>query len=131
VTLTELTARVTNLTLPDKHYLLFGSAPLLALGLVCTINDIDILATSDAWAYAATLAEVRFAAAGDPVIKLADDIDIYGGWLGMDVAALFERSRVIDGFRYASLEDVLAYKRVLNRPKDQQHIQLLKQVLGY
>jgi hypothetical protein len=130
VTLEELTARVTTLALPDTHYLLFGSAPLLAHGLVDSINDIDILATDDAWAYATTLAGVQIAAAGDPVIKLADDMDVYGGWLGMDIAGLFERSRFIGSFRYASLEDVLTYKRLLNRPKDQWHIQLLQQFLG-
>lgn len=129
MTIEELTARVTTLALPEKHYLLFGSAPLLVHGLVDRINDIDILATGDAWTYAATLAEVQIAEAGDPVIRLADDMDIYGGWLGMDVAALFEHSRVIDGFCYASLEDVVAYKRLLNRPKDQWHIQLLQQFL--
>lgn len=129
MTLDELTASVTNLALPEKLYLLFGSAPLLAHGLVDSVNDLDILATGDAWAYAITLAEVQIAAAGDPVVKLADDIDIYGGWLGRDVAALFERSRFIGGFRYASLEDVLAYKRMLNRPKDQEHIALLEHEL--
>ena len=97
--------------------------------LIQSINDIDILAKGSAWKKALNLGQVKKAPAGDKIISLKDDIDIYDGWMGKDKIALFDKATIIEGIRYASLEDVLEYKLELNRAKDQEHIQLLKQAL--
>ena len=111
--------------MPVGDYVLFGSTPMLAHGLIARVGDIDIVARGGAWAKAVQLGEVEEAPGKDSVVRL-DGVDIFNGWMGWDVDALLGRAVSVDGFPYASLTDVLAFKRELNRPKDEAHIKLLE-----
>ena len=44
----------------------------------------------------------------------------------MDVAQVISQAVFIEGLPFARLEDVLHYKQILNRPKDQEHIRLIQ-----
>lgn len=103
---------------------------MLAHGLIDTVGDIDLLAAGAAWERAARLAEPEAAPHGDWVVHVTPDLDIYSGWLGQDVAAILSRAEVIDGLPVAHLSDVAAYKRLLDRPKDKDHVRLLEVFLG-
>lgn len=99
---------------------------MLAHRLIAEVGDIDILAAGSAWQVAQELATPVRALGGDRVVHVAPDLDIYDGWLGMDVGAIIRRAELIDGLPVAHLGDVAAYKRLLNRPKDRLHLKLLE-----
>ncbi len=114
------------LGLPAEDYAIFGSAPLLAHGLIAEVGDIDIVATRSAWQLAQKLGSPAPAPGGDRVVHLAPDIDIYDGWLGLDAEAIIRRAELLDGLPVAHLSDVAAYKRLLDRPKDRLHLKLIE-----
>lgn len=126
--LSELREQVFSLNFPNEDFLLFGSAPMLAHGLIEHVNDIDIVAKGAAWEKAQSLGTKKLAAAGDFVISYKDT-DVYDGWMGESVGLLFKRAKFIQGLKYAHLEDVLKYKLELNRAKDKEHISLLRAFL--
>ena len=128
MTLNELRHQVLTLDLPRSDYLVFGSAPLLVHRLISQINDVDIVLRGITWDRFQGL-EPKPAKYGDTVILLGD-IELYSGWMGMNIDDLFARSTLIDGVRFASLEDVLKFKRVLNRPKDRAHMKLIESALA-
>lgn len=128
MTLEEVQSKVSALELPANDYVLFGSLPLLAHGLIESVNDIDILARASAWEHAQTFAKAELAPMGERRISLGD-IEIYNAWLGMDVDAIISRAVVINSLPYADLRDVLEFKQKLNRPKDTDHIRCIKEYL--
>jgi hypothetical protein len=121
LTLLIVEQRVRKLELPSNNYVLFGSLPLLAHGLLESANDIDILARGSAWQHAQTFANAELAPMGEWRVRL-EDIEIYNAWLGMNVDAIIDRAIFIKGLPYADLRDVLEFKQKLNRPKDAEHI---------
>lgn len=117
-----LVARLVAFGLDRDDFVLFGSAPLLANGLRTEIRDLDVVARGDAWRYAW---QHGFRGVGG--ISGDDVAQFWGGriqfsrrWMsparGPD--ELIDTAQVVDGLRFALLEDVLAYKRHLLRPKD-------------
>jgi hypothetical protein len=125
VTLAEVETKVRALELPPNDYVLFGSLPLLAHGLIERANDIDILARASAWEHAQTLAKAELAPMGEWRVSL-EAIEIYNAWLSMDVDAIIDRAKVINNLPFADLRDVLEFKQKLNRPKDAEHIRRIE-----
>jgi hypothetical protein len=125
LTLSKVEPVVKQLKLPTGHYVLFGSLPLLAHGLIECVNDIDVLVDVTGWSYAKTLGSVSLSPKGHQVISLGE-AEIYAEWMDMDVEGVIARATVINGLAYATLEDVLSYKKALNRAKDQDHIRLIE-----
>ncbi len=128
LTLDVIQEYVPKLNLPKNDYVLFGSLPMLAYEIIQQVNDIDLLANNKAWDYAKTLAPIAVSAKGHEVIQIGD-VEIYNEWMGMDVDGIIARAVFIEGLPYATLEDVLYYKKILNRPKDQEHIRLIQEYL--
>ena len=121
---------VRALHLPPKDYAVFGSVPMLAHGLIAEVGDIDILATGSAWQAAKKLGALKSASGGDQIIQVSHELAIFDGWLGLDVEGIIERSSLQDDLPIACLNDVVAYKRLLNRPKDRAHLKLLEPYLA-
>ena len=117
---------VRALELPPKDHAIFGSAPMLVHGLSAEVGDIDILATRSAWRTAQELGIPILAPSGDRVVQPAPEIDIFDGWLSLDVGAIICRAEPLDGLPIAHLGDVAAYKRLLDRPKDRLHLRLIE-----
>lgn len=122
--LATLRGRVAGLALPPADTLLFGSAPMLLHGLLDEVGDIDLVVRGAAWERACRLGAVRRAPGGDRVVEVGA-VALFDGWLGEDLDALFARAEEHDGLLVASLADVTAYKRRLDRPKDRLHLRLL------
>ena len=126
----ELFSRLKALGLPEGDYVVFGSGPLAARGLIREIGDLDVVARGAAWERAKALGPAGLAPGGDPVVRLGDgDIEVFGGWLGWDVDALVDRAEVVGGLPFACLEDVLAFKLSHGRPKDLAHARLIEEHL--
>ena len=110
--------------LPAGDYAVFGSAPLLAHGLTEGVGDVDLLAVRAAWEQVCLGRPPARAPGGDEVVRLAPGVEVYNGWLGLEVAGIVRRAEVMDGLPVAHLDDVAAYKRLLDRPKDRVHLEL-------
>lgn len=130
MTLEDVQSKVHRLELPSNDYVLFGSLPLLAHGLIESANDIDVLARASAWEHAQALGKAELAPMGEWCVRL-ENSEIYKSWLGMDVDAIIDRAVFVNALPYAVLRDVLEFKQKLNRPKDAEHIRLIqKHLLG-
>ncbi|SRR6266545_5223270 len=119
--------RLAALGLDPDDFVIFGSGPLLAHGIRTAIRDLDVVARDRAWRRAC---EIGLPAAGG--ITGAPAVQFWGGkimlfrdWItpDWDPGGLIDRAEVIAELRFAPLADVLAYKLLLQRPKDLTDIQ--------
>jgi hypothetical protein len=127
----RLALLVTELDLDRRDLVIFGSGPLLAHGLRDSIGDLDIVARGTVWQ--------RVSAYGCPGTGSVNGaplalfwgglIQVSPGWISADWDAgdLIGRAEIIQGWPFAPLADVLAYKRILLRPKDHPDIAALRQ----
>jgi hypothetical protein len=120
------------LDLDCDHFVIFGSAPLLAHGLRRSIRDLDVVARGAAWRRASELGVPTVETiTGDPAMNLCDGrIQVFQEWISKEWSTddLIDRAEIIQGLRFAPLADVLAYKRKLKRPKDIADIEVLTQL---
>ena len=126
----DLLALVDELGLDLDDMVIFGSGPLLAKGIRSDVGDLDIVARDRTW----KVVELH----GDPVIGeingarmfefCAGRIQFSAGWVSpaWHASDLIARAEIIEGLPFACLEDVLAYKEQLHRPKDQPDIASLR-----
>ena len=127
--LPEALELVRALELPTEGWAVFGSGPMLAHGLVPDVGDLDLVATGGAWARALELGPAETGPGGDRVVRLGR-VELFDGWMGLELGALLERAGVLHGLPWASLRDVLEFKERLGRPKDAEHLRLLRAHLG-
>ena len=126
----SLFEKLKALRLPASEYVIFGSGPLFAHGLLGEVRDIDVVARGPAWRRATELGQTLVGTEGDPVVRLEDGkIEVFGGWMGWDIDALIDDAERIDRVPFARLEDVLAWKRAYGRPKDLDHVRLIERYL--
>jgi hypothetical protein len=121
-----------ELQLPADHFVVFGSGPLMAHGLRES-RDLDLLARGAAWEVALSQGELDHFPDGNPRITLAGgDIEVMACWDHGEwsVDEVIETADLFHGIRFAQLQYTLAWKRRLNRPKDEADIQLIEAYLG-
>ena len=127
----ELLAIVDKFDLNLTDMVIFGSGPLLAKGLRANIHDLDIVARSKTWRLVKRHGERSFGKVnGARIAQFSDGlIQFSAGWVSeeWEAAALIDRAEIIQGLPFALLEDVLVYKQYLNRPKDRQDIDRLRE----
>ena len=112
------------LKLPEGEYSIFGSGP-LAIRKMRENKDIDIIVTKNLWNELAKSHPVK----GDKLIQIGN-INIYKSCPYFDdVAKLIEDSDIIDTIRFVRLADVLRWKRLMAREKDQRDILLIENYL--
>ena len=123
-----------SLGLPEGDYAVFGSAPMALHGLKILNNDIDVIASGEAWEKAKKFcfpkeSPMRFG----NYLKLFDGkIEIYHCWFPKDmwnVDELIDGAEIVDGIRYVRLDKVLEYKKYRNSPKDKSDIKLIEDFL--
>lgn len=116
------------LDLPPDDFVVFGSGPMMARG-IKESHDLDILARGAAWEKAAANGTTE---ANNGGRKTAiGDLEIFNDWGPgeWDIDALIDGADVIDGIRFATLDNVLRWKKLVGRPKDQEHIRLIEAYL--
>jgi hypothetical protein len=112
----------------------FGSAPMVFAGLKPDVTfDLDLFV--DDASYGALL-DAGFHGDVDerglPRIMVADAVEVVSTWRGVTFEPVFARSAVREGsrgLRVAALEDVLAFKTVSGRGKDQLEADIIRQAL--
>ena len=127
----RLAMLVSELDLDVRDLVIFGSGPLLAHGLRYGIHDLDVVARGPAWR---RVWEHGCRGTGGfngaPMVTFWNGlIQFSQGWISADWDAddLIDRAETIQGWPFARLTDVLAYKRILLRPKDYPDIAALRQ----
>jgi hypothetical protein len=129
----SLVRLATELGLDRRDFVIFGSAPLLAHGLRREVHDLDVVARGVAWERVMQHGELRIGTINGARMAVFCDglIEFSRGWVSedWDVDHLIDRAQVIAGLPFARLDDVLAYKRALNRPKDAADIRAIVELM--
>jgi hypothetical protein len=106
-TLDGLLGLLSEYDLPDGDYAIFGSAPLMVLGVIESVNDLDVIIRPSKWPFAGK-GEYR-----------TDDIEFFDNWPGFDIDDLIDNYTFEHkGFLFVSPNQVIKYKRNLKRDKD-------------
>jgi len=125
--------RLAKIDLNRDHFAIFGSAPLFIRGIISEPQDLDIVARGPAWDKACQLGEPTFdTPCQDPIIHFwGGRIEVFREWLPpcCDTDKLIDEADLFGGFRFVQPEFVVAYKSILNRPKDLAHIEALRSLL--
>ena len=92
-------------------------------------GDLDVLCRGQAWERAQTLGPIG-EQHGVPVVSLgAGPVTLGRRWAvgEVDEDSLIDTAEVIDGLPFVRLEHVVAYKRIIDRPKDREHLRRLEE----
>lgn len=123
-------ARLKQLRLPDGDYVVHSSASLVLRGILERAGDVDVVCRGAAWQFA-----LERVAAGDAVldrgvddqrVSVGDDVELYDGWFGEEAGAVVGRAELVAGVPCAPLAEVIAMKERLGRPKDREHLALIR-----
>lgn len=120
--------RIRQLGLPDGQYVVVGGGLLVALGLLEWDEDIDICVSEEVFASYKNEGWQQEEWQGKPVLK--DDIyDIGVGFGEWSLEDLLADALIIRGMPFINPAKLLAWKQLMNRPKDAEHIALLQKYL--
>lgn len=123
-----------SLDLPVKHYAIFGSGIMLALGIKKLDHDIDIISRGPAWRRAQKFGKIEKAewSGKEKIVLFNGDIEIFNDWVGegWDVNNLIESSEFMEGIPFVDLNTVLKWKKEMGRKKDLKHIKMIEEYIG-
>lgn len=117
----EIFEKLKGLKLDRDRYIVISGASLVAQGIIESTGDIDLVCSEE---YYKTINWPTKIGAFNAELKYFDIFEISPN--------LYEegaKTTKINGFRFLNLKDVLKVKKALNRPKDQQVIKKLEQIL--
>ena len=125
--------KLLSLELSTDDYAVFGSGPMFAHGLIELGHDLDLVARGSAWEAASAKGEVKTTDSGNGnVIEFYEgEIEIFDSWAPgeWDIDILIDQAQMIGGIKFVELETVLAWKKMMNRPKDAAHIAFIEEYL--
>ncbi len=127
----KLLTELRSLGLPPDDFVVFGSGPMMVRGLRQS-RDLDVLARGPAWEKAWGAGERGRSKMGDrAAVFFGGDIEVFDSWGpgDWDIDELIDGADVIDGIRFATLDNVLKWKRRVGRPKDLEDIRLVERYL--
>ena len=129
----ELINQLKSLDLPMEDFAVFASGPMYIHGIKELGHDLDIIARGNAWVKAIQLGspENKHQGNGSVVALFNGNIEIFNSWTSeeWDINKLIDEAEIIDGIKWVKLEEVLKWKRQMNRPKDAEHIRLIEEYL--
>jgi hypothetical protein len=126
----ELFKKAKDLQLPIGQYALFGSAPLGIRGLR-ECHDVDMIITKDLWEQCKSKNWETVIKSDGNQCFVIDSIEMGVDWFPgeWDVNKLIEEAEIIDGLPFVKLEEVLKWKKLFNREKDQKDIKIIEEFL--
>lgn len=93
--------------LPKNSYAIFGSAPLVVVGMLNDVNDLDVIIRPSMW---------PFETDGE---YLTEDIEFFDNWPNEDIDNLIDNhSFEYDDILFVEPKKVLEYKKSMSREKD-------------
>ncbi len=120
-----------DLNMDRNDFAVFGSWPLYLRGITSTISDIDLVVRPQSWESATKLWILSTSYLWHPKIIINESLEMFlkrapGDW---NVDELIDTADVVEGIRFVSLGNVLKWKKLYNREKDQLHIKLIQEYL--
>jgi len=122
---------IKSLGLPLDGIAVYGSGPICVRGWR-EFNDVDMVAKPEVFAQVKEFEGARIGEAmrGGQEVKFVKDgveFEFYDHWGPgeWDVNELIETADDFDGVKFVSLENVLKWKRLLGRDKDQSDVELI------
>ncbi|MDD5433674.1 MAG: hypothetical protein PHE77_03435 [Candidatus Pacebacteria bacterium] len=114
---------------PEGQYAVFGSGPMVVRG-IKEGGDLDIMVKDELFAELTKNYPIIKKQDVD-YIKIADDIEICSAKdSGFDQPDMvIERAEIIDDVKFVLLSDTVSWKKRIGRPKDFEHIALIKKYL--
>ena len=129
----ELFSHVRSLKLPAGDYAVFGSGPLIVRGVIEATNDLDIICRGAAWERVQEIGEISSFDDANECVNLLDGRITFGvTWKygEFDLDELIDTAEIIDDLPFVTLKHVTAYKEAADRPKDREHLALLRRSSG-
>lgn len=123
-----LTNKLKEQQLPIGHYAVFGSAVMAIKG-IREAPNIDVIVTDKLWS---ELQEKGYKPDHEGFIRIGN-IKISNWWFAptrKDIPTMISEAENISGIPFVNLEEVLSYKKALNREKDINDVRLIEQFLG-
>ena len=133
MTKSEVIAKVKSLNLPDGSYIVYGSAPLVVLG-IRDVNDIDLLVSEKVYNQLEKKGwkKVYKGPKDEPLTH--DVFDVHKNWefsgYSPNLSELLSRAIEVEGVAFASLDDVRKWKADWGRDKDLADIKLIDDYLS-
>jgi len=129
-----LIEKLLSFNLPKEDFVLAGSAAMFFVGIKDLGNDLDVIAKGEAFEKAKQFGVMDKAPDGSVKVVIdGGNIEIYSVWIGKnsieETKDIFVKSPEIEGIKVMWLEDVIKYKKHLNREKDILHIKLIEEYL--
>jgi hypothetical protein len=122
--------RLSSLGLPTEDFVVAGSGPLFARHWMTDPSDVDVVARGIAWEMAAQLGDADDApySTVKRILLFDGSIEVLNGWFPeiWSVDRLIEDADVFLGFRFLTLPTTIATKRMLGRPRDMLHLEILR-----
>jgi hypothetical protein len=129
----DLIQKLLSLSLPAEDYAIFGSGPMFAHGIKDLNHDLDVIAKGMAWKKAGEIApSIQTRLNIGRVIELFNgEIEIFNDWApgSWNIDDLIDSAEIIEGIRFVGLENLLRWKKLMNRPKDWDHIKQIEEYL--
>lgn len=123
----ELFDRLRAMALPTGSYAVFGSGPLAIRGLIGEVGDLDVIARGTTWDLVRERGRVVIH--GDHLtVDLGNGLTFGRSWAygSFDIDRLIDEAEVIGALPFVRLPAVVEYKRIAGRPKDREHLRLLR-----
>ena len=125
----HLVQELVGLALPAEDWALFGSGPLLLRDWIDEVGDLDVISRGQAWEKAQTLGTAVVLDDGVVIYQIGEGITVGTSWAYGDfsVDQLIDTAEAIDGIPCVQLEHVIAFKEIADRPKDRDHLAIVKE----
>ncbi|MEU6250192.1 hypothetical protein [Glycomyces sp. NPDC047010] len=125
---------ITHQGFDPNDFLIVGSARLYVTGHRTHLSDIDLLARGETWRRALREVELgrghdeKAVASGDKVLRLCGGlVEVFDRWVmpGTSADELIDNPEIMRGLPFMQLEELVRYKRYLNRSKDRADLRAL------
>jgi hypothetical protein len=120
--------RLRALELTPGEYAVFGSGPIAVRGLIDTVRDLDVIVRGETWHELRSLGALVMKE-GDGTIDLGNGLTFGRSWGygSFDIDELIDDAETIEGIPFVRLNAVIEFKKIADRPKDREHLRLLRE----
>jgi hypothetical protein len=119
--------RLRALELTPGEYAVFGSGPIAVRGLIDTVRDLDVIVRGETWQQVRALGVVVMKGE-DATVDLGNGLTFGTSWgYGVfDIEKLIDHAEIMEDLPFVTLDAVIEFKKIADRPKDREHLKLLQ-----
>jgi hypothetical protein len=101
---------------------------MLVRGWIEDVSDLDVVSRGAAWRRARELGRRSCLPGGNEISTIGDAVTVGTTWAygEVDVDRLIDTAEMIDDVPCVTIDHVVAYKRIADRPKDRIHLAVIE-----